>query len=68
MKEQGKKNPMSFTRIIQSPRETFTDLLHRLTSAISRAISDPDARQVLIEALASKMKMQSIKKFLDLLI
>ena len=28
----------SFTRVIQSPRETFMEFLHRLTSAVNRTV------------------------------
>lgn len=52
--EERGKSSMSFTKIMQSPRETFTNFLHRLTYAMDRAISDPDVRQVLIEPLAFK--------------
>jgi hypothetical protein len=52
---------MSFTKIMQSPRGYFTDFLHRLMSAINREMSDPDAKWVLIEILALKLQMQSVK-------
>ena len=60
VEEQGKKS-LSFTNIMQSSRETFIDFLHRLMSAINREMSDPDAKWVLIEILALKLQMQSVK-------
>lgn len=53
VKEQGKRS-MSLTVIMQSPREMFTDFLHRFTSTVNRVISDPHAKQVLIETLVVK--------------
>lgn len=53
---------MSFIKIMQSPRETFTDLLQRLT-----AILDPDEKQILIETLAFEYANADYKKFLRLL-
>lgn len=47
---------------MQSPRETFTDLLQRLT-----AILDPDEKQILIETLAFEYANADYKKFLRLL-
>lgn len=37
---------------MQNPRENFTDFLHRLTSCINRAMSDPGVRWVFIVTLA----------------
>ena len=37
IEETGKKAE-SFTKVIQSPKETFTDFLHRLTSAENRMV------------------------------
>lgn len=51
---------MSFIKIMQSPRETFTDLLQRLT-----AILDPDEKQILIETLAFEYANADYKNFLD---
>ena len=51
IEEQGKMS-MSFIKIMQNPRETFTDWLHRLTSTINTAILDPDKKQILFETLA----------------
>lgn len=48
-------------RLCKAP-ETFSDFLHRLMSAINKAISDPDARQVLIETLASKNENAECRK------
>ena len=43
IEEIGKKLE-SFTKVVQSPRETFTDFLHRLTSAVNRTVPDSEAR------------------------
>jgi hypothetical protein len=45
------KKSESFTMISWDRHESFTKFLQRLTSAVNRAISDPDARDVLIESL-----------------
>ena len=37
IEEIGKKAE-SFTKVIQSPKETFTDFLHRLTTAMSTMV------------------------------
>ena len=43
----------SFTKIIQGSGEAFTDFFfQRFISAVNKAISDPDAKQVLTETLA----------------
>jgi hypothetical protein len=48
IEEPGGKSA-SFMKVIQEPTETFTNFLHRLGSAVKRAISDPETRQLLIE-------------------
>ena len=65
MEEQGKRS-MSLTKTMQSPGETFTDFLHRLTYAVNSSISDAGARQVLIETFACKNPNTVYKTFLDL--
>ena len=35
----------SFTKVIEGPKETFTDFLQRLTSAVNRMIPNPEVRQ-----------------------
>ena len=55
---------MSFKKIMQSPRETFPDSLHGLTSAIYRAISNPGVKQGLIEILAFKNVNLAYRKVL----
>ena len=45
---------MSFTKIMQSPIETFTDFVHSLMTSINTTISKQDVRNVVIEALAFK--------------
>ena len=42
IEEIGKKLE-SFTKVVQSPRETFMDFLHRLTSAVTRTVPDSEA-------------------------
>lgn len=49
------KRLMVFTKIMQCCRETFTDFLHRFTSAINREISNLDVKKVPIEILAVEM-------------
>ena len=65
---QGEKST-SFTNITQSTEESFTVLfcfvLHRLVSAVNKAISDSDVRQVLIESLAfNKANTESKRLFM----
>lgn len=38
--------------VMQGPKQTFTDFLQRLGSAVDRSVSDPLARKALIESLA----------------
>lgn len=47
--EVGKKIE-SFTKVIQGTKETFTDFLQRLISAVNRMIFNSEARQI-IESL-----------------
>lgn len=60
MEKEGKKS-VSFTNIMQSPIETFTDFLHRLTISKNMPISNLNVRQVLIEALAFKYSSAECK-------
>ena len=55
------KKSESFTIISWDRHESFTKFLQRLTSAVNRAISDPDARDVLIESLDSGALMLKAK-------
>lgn len=48
---ESRKRIESFTKSIQGLKEAFTDILYRLTSAVNKMISDPDARQILIGSL-----------------
>jgi hypothetical protein len=43
----------------------FYFFLQRLQSAVNRAISDPDAREILIEPLVMRMLILSAKELLD---
>lgn len=45
---------ITFTKIMQSPIETFTDFVHSLMTSINTTISKQDVRNVVIEALAFK--------------
>lgn len=49
--ESGKKSE-SFTKIIHGPKETFTNFIHRVISAVNRIVSDSEVRKILIESLA----------------
>lgn len=50
---QGWRNRLEpFTQIIQGSKETITVFLLRLTSAIDRRLSDPQAMKTLIESFA----------------
>ena len=42
-----------FTKVIQGPKETFMDFLHRLISAVNRMIPTSETIQVIIESLAT---------------
>lgn len=46
---------------MQGPKETFTDFLERLTSAVDRRVSDPHAR-TLIESLAFENSISKFRK------
>ena len=63
IEEVGKKLE-SFTRVIQSPSETFTDFLHRLTSAVNRTVRDSEARRIIIESLAFENANTQCKRIL----
>ena len=51
IREIGKKSEL-FTEVMQSPKEDFTDLLPRLTSAVNRMIPNSEGRHIIIESLA----------------
>ena len=63
IEEIGKKLE-SFTKVVQSPRETFTDFLHRLTSAVHRSVRDSEARRIIIETLAFENANTQCKRVL----
>ena len=63
IEEVGKKLE-PFNRVIQSPRETFTDFLHRLTSAVNRTVPDSEARRIIIETLAFENANAQCKRIL----
>ena len=46
--------------------ESFIDVLQRLTTALNRAISGPNAREILIESLAFGVLILHVKMPLDL--
>ena len=48
---EGKKTG-SCTKVIQDPKEAFTDFLQRLASTVNRMISNSKARQIVAESLA----------------
>lgn len=52
----------SFTKVTQGPDESFTGFLPRLTLSPNRAISDPTAREILIECFAFKNANAECKK------
>lgn len=47
--EESEKRSELFIKIIQDPKEAFTEFLKRLTSAVNRIVSE--VRQILIEFL-----------------
>lgn len=68
--EQRGRHSEPFTKIIQDSSESFTDFflqisLTGLTSVVSRAISYPDAKEVLLESLSLRMLMPNTKRLLD---
>ena len=44
--EESEKRSEPFTKIIQGPKEAFTDFLQRLTSVVNRMVSDPEVRLI----------------------
>jgi hypothetical protein len=50
--EESEKRSELFIKIIQDPKEAFTEFLKRLTSAVNRIVSDSGVRQILIKSLA----------------
>lgn len=63
--EEPRKKSTSVTKIIQGSGEGSADFLQRLVSAVDKAISDPDRRQVLIETLVFENTMPNVKKLLS---
>ena len=63
IEEVGKKIE-SFTKVREGPKETFTDFLHRLTSAINTAIPNSEARQIIIESLAFEYANSQCKRII----
>ena len=52
----------SFTKITQGSNEPFLGFLQRLATALKRVISDPNAREILIESLAFENANGECKK------
>ena len=52
----------SFTKVIQSPRETFTDFLHRLTPTVIKTVPDSEARHIKIESMAFEFDNSQCKR------
>lgn len=50
--EETGKRLKPFSQVMQGPKETVTDVLQRLTSAVGRNILDPLIRKALIESSA----------------
>ncbi|XP_052568117.1 endogenous retrovirus group K member 10 Gag polyprotein-like [Peromyscus californicus insignis] len=50
VEEPGKKTE-SFTKVVQGPKESFTDFLQRLASAVKRMVPDSEASKIIIESL-----------------
>ena len=49
--EETGKGLEPFSQITQGPKESFTDFLQRLTSAVGRRVSDLQAIKALVESL-----------------
>lgn len=41
-----------YTKVVQGPRERFTEFLERLSTAVELQVTDSDSRRILIESLA----------------
>ena len=54
----------SFAKDIQGPKETFTDFLQRLTSAVNRMIPNSKARQIIIESLDFEIANSQCKRII----
>lgn len=63
--EEPRKKSTSVTKIIQGSGEGSADFLQRLVSAVDKATSDPDRRQVLIETFVFENTMPNVKKLLS---
>ena len=50
--EESGKRLEPFTQVMLSPKETFPDFLHGLTSAVERSKSDSSPRKTIIESLS----------------
>ena len=50
--------------MVQSPRETFMDFLHRLSPAVNRTVQDSEASQKINESLAIKNANARCKRIL----
>jgi hypothetical protein len=61
--EQQRRQSEPFTKIIQGSNESFTNFF--FTSVVNRAISYPDAKEVLHELLPFEMLMLNTKRLLD---
>lgn len=61
IEEVGKRTE-SFAKVIQYPKETFTDFLQRLTSAVNRMIPNSESRQIIIESLAFENAISQCKR------
>ncbi|KAL6067262.1 hypothetical protein STEG23_006100 [Scotinomys teguina] len=63
IEEAGKKIE-SFTKVKQGPKESFTDFLQRLTSAVNRMIPDIEARKIVAESLAFENANEACKRII----
>ncbi|XP_052610186.1 oxidized purine nucleoside triphosphate hydrolase isoform X1 [Peromyscus californicus insignis] len=63
VEEPGKKTE-SFTKVIQGPKESFTDFLQRLTSAVQKMVPNSEASQIIIESLAFENANAACKRII----
>lgn len=63
VEEPGKKSE-SFTKVKQGPKESFTDFLQRLASAVKRMVSDSEASKAIIESLAFENANAACKRII----
>ena len=62
--KKSEKRTKSYVRVKQGQREPFTNFLQRLTKVVQIGVTDPEARQIILESLTFENANLECKKIL----